>query len=351
MMVERKVKICVSCYHENSSDAQRCEKCKSIVLNPAIIMAEAKGSFVHALVVNAVPVMLVLTFLLFAARMYIKRSEYESTTRIKNSEELEDILKNEQKPVLIYFYYRSYDNSPKFMLSALDRVNAFIGHRMPIYRYRYNKREDLELMNKYGMVEKSEIKKDIPFFKMKKKEGVSEPIKKEYVEINGTFVLFEKGVAEKSMVVETFFDKKDPANAGQIFLFIKDVLNLRELSRFEKTKLEYLDSESFYDKVINASNPVVVNFTRSTCPASNGFREFYKIMADDYRKYADFYYVDTSKEKEIVALFGVWATPVVIIYNNGVVVGRYKGACSSQYANDSRLFGHLFTLLVDYIML
>ncbi|MBU4333303.1 MAG: thioredoxin family protein, partial [Candidatus Omnitrophica bacterium] len=229
------------------------------------------------------------------------------------------ILKNEQKPVLIYFYYKSYDHSPKYMLPALDRINSFIGHRLPIYRYRFQKYDD--------------------------------SIKSKFGKTGGTFVVFDKGEPVKSMSTSTFFKVKDPANSGQIFLFIKDVLDLRELNRFEATKLEYLDGESFYKKVIDSPNPVVVNFTSSSCPAANRFRGFYKNMADSYGSYADFYYVDTSKEKEIVGLFGAWATPTVIIYNNGGVVSKYKGAYSDQYANDSRLFGYLFTLLVDDIML
>lgn len=351
MNVERKIRRCVSCGHDNAADAQRCEKCKSIVLNNAVVMPESKGSFVHSLFVNGVPVILILVFLFFAVRFYMNRSGYEPTVRIRDSEELANILKNEDKPILIFFYYKSYDFTPKTLLPALDRINAFVGHRMPIYRYRYNKKEDVELISKFGIVEKTEIKDKRPIFKIIKEEEAPVSVEKEYIMNDGAFVLFQGGVAVKSMVVKSFFGRKDPANAGQIFLFIKDALNLRELNRFEKTELEYLDSASFDKKVIEAPNPVVVNFTNSTSTASNRFRGFYKIMADDYSNYADFYYVDTAKEKEIVGLFGAWDTPTVIIFNNGVVVSRYKGAYESQHANDSRLFGHLFTLLVDDIML
>ncbi|OGX07548.1 MAG: hypothetical protein A2Y03_01510 [Omnitrophica WOR_2 bacterium GWF2_38_59] len=319
MSSEKQVKICVSCSHENPAYAQRCENCKSIVLNAVTVVPEDKGTYANSLFVNGVPAVLIIVFLFFAVRYYINRSEYDPTIRIKDIDELEYVLKSEQKPVLVYFYYKSYDRSPKYMLPALDRLNYYIGTRIPIYRYRFQKDDDL-LISKYGKAD-------------------------------GTFVVFNKGQPVKSMSTSSFFKIKDPSNAGQIFLFIRDELNLRELNRFEETELEYLNSETFYKKVIEAPNPVVVNFTRSSCPAANRFRGFYKAMANSYDIYADFYYVDTSKEKEIAGLFSAWATPTVIIYNNGNVVGRYNSAYSDQYTNDSRLFGYLFTLLVDDIML
>lgn len=93
--------------------------------------------------------------------------------------------------------------------------------------------------------------------------------------------------------------------------------------------MEHLTASNFDEKVINADNPVVVDFYADWCGPCKIFGPVFEEVAGDTDG-VDFYKVNVDDEGAIAQKFGVRSIPTIIFFKGGQRVEEAHGALPKE---------------------
>jgi len=87
-----------------------------------------------------------------------------------------------------------------------------------------------------------------------------------------------------------------------------------------------LTDDSFEEEVINADNPVLVDFWAEWCGPCRMVSPIVDELADEYDGKAKFGKVDVDNNPEISTKYGIRSIPSLLIFKGGEVVDQIVGA-------------------------
>jgi len=109
--------------------------------------------------------------------------------------------------------------------------------------------------------------------------------------------------------------------------------NTLSLSACSPKRFVIKDHFDFDKKVINADNPVVVNFHAEWCePCLLLNKKMTELLEDNPD--IDLAVVDVDSNIELVNLFEVKAVPAILAFRNGVVVDKFIGLVDANMIED-----------------
>jgi thioredoxin 1 len=88
--------------------------------------------------------------------------------------------------------------------------------------------------------------------------------------------------------------------------------------------LEFTD-DGFDDEVLNADQPVLVDFWAEWCGPCKALGPVIDELATAYKGKVKVGKVDTDANREVSVRFSVSAIPTVILFNNGEIVEKFVG--------------------------
>ena len=91
-----------------------------------------------------------------------------------------------------------------------------------------------------------------------------------------------------------------------------------------------LDRNNFDNHLVNSDIPVVVDFWEEWCGPCKMMAPSHKQSAQEFALKVRFAKVNTENNAHIGARFSVKSLPTMIIFKNGLEVGRQSGALSSK---------------------
>jgi thioredoxin 1 len=94
--------------------------------------------------------------------------------------------------------------------------------------------------------------------------------------------------------------------------------------------LRIASAEDFQVQVMDAEQPVLVDFYSPYCPPCHRLAPIVDKLAEDYKGRAVVVKVDVQKLPQVAQKFGVYGTPTVIILQNGQEVTRSVGLEQKQ---------------------
>lgn len=84
-------------------------------------------------------------------------------------------------------------------------------------------------------------------------------------------------------------------------------------------------SQDFTEKVLEAEQMVVVNFTSDHSPACQIQEPEFKAVSQDYQGRAAFARLDVDKNSDLVRQWNIDGIPTIIFFNRGAEIHRIKG--------------------------
>lgn len=87
-----------------------------------------------------------------------------------------------------------------------------------------------------------------------------------------------------------------------------------------------LTDDSFEEEVINANNPVLVDFWAEWCGPCRMVSPIVDELADEYEGKAKFGKVDVDNNPQISTKYGIRSIPSLLIFKGGEVVDQIVGA-------------------------
>jgi thioredoxin 1 len=91
------------------------------------------------------------------------------------------------------------------------------------------------------------------------------------------------------------------------------------------SSLTPIPTDRFQSLVIQANNPVLVEFGAPWCGPCKMLEPALAEMAADYQGRVDFYTVDVDQNPDLVMDYGVMGVPTVILFKSGQPVHRLTG--------------------------
>jgi len=83
--------------------------------------------------------------------------------------------------------------------------------------------------------------------------------------------------------------------------------------------------QNFDDEVLNADQPVLVDFWAEWCGPCKALAPVIEELASEYNGKAKIGKVDTDSNREVSVRFSVSAIPTVILFHNGEIVEKFVG--------------------------
>jgi thioredoxin 1 len=90
--------------------------------------------------------------------------------------------------------------------------------------------------------------------------------------------------------------------------------------------LEKVTAETFEEQVLNSDQPVLVEFSTSTCPACHAARPILERLADDFAGRARVVELNVEEEGELANFFQIRSVPTLAFFKNGRFVDGVMGA-------------------------
>ncbi len=89
--------------------------------------------------------------------------------------------------------------------------------------------------------------------------------------------------------------------------------------------IKHLDGPTFEEDVLNAGQPVVVEFSADWCPPCRMLAPVLDRLAGEYAGRVTFGEVDVDVNQEIAIRYGVMAMPTLGLFRNGKMIDRMVG--------------------------
>ncbi len=105
------------------------------------------------------------------------------------------------------------------------------------------------------------------------------------------------------------------------------------------SKLHPVTSDTFESEVLQASQPVVLEFGAGWCQPCRVLEPLLEQLAEDWEGYYTFAKLDVDQAAEITARYGVLSVPTTILFKDGQEVERLVGLQPKQKLWD-RLSAH-----------
>lgn len=91
------------------------------------------------------------------------------------------------------------------------------------------------------------------------------------------------------------------------------------------SQIKSISSSEFEDEVLNATEPVVVDFMATWCQPCKMIAPILERLADQYEGKVKFVKLDTDQHPDIAAQYGVQKIPNLTYFKNGEVVDQAIG--------------------------
>ncbi|MBQ7504994.1 MAG: thioredoxin [Ruminococcus sp.] len=85
-----------------------------------------------------------------------------------------------------------------------------------------------------------------------------------------------------------------------------------------------LNTQDFYEKVINSAKPVLVDFWASWCGPCRMLSPLVDSLSEQYDA-VDFYKVNVDEEPELAREYGIMSIPTLIMFKDGEVFDESVG--------------------------
>ena len=89
---------------------------------------------------------------------------------------------------------------------------------------------------------------------------------------------------------------------------------------------EQINITNFDEKVLQASNPVLVDFFATWCGPCKMMSPVIDELADELAGQVDVYKVDVDENPEVAQRYGVMSIPTLVVFENGEVKNQTMGA-------------------------
>jgi thioredoxin 1 len=89
--------------------------------------------------------------------------------------------------------------------------------------------------------------------------------------------------------------------------------------------LEYVTDETFEEEVLNADNPVLIDFTAAWCGPCKMLAPVITELAQEWEGKVKVRKFDVDKNKEMPQKFGIMGVPTLILFKNGEISERVTG--------------------------
>jgi thioredoxin 1 len=90
--------------------------------------------------------------------------------------------------------------------------------------------------------------------------------------------------------------------------------------------LEKITAGTFRREVLQAEEPVLVEFMTSTCPACRAFRPVLECLADEFAGRARVVEANVEEEEELGQGFRISAVPTLVLFRGGRIEDEWRGA-------------------------
>jgi len=89
--------------------------------------------------------------------------------------------------------------------------------------------------------------------------------------------------------------------------------------------LEYVTDETFEEEVLNADNPVLIDFTAAWCGPCKMLSPVISELAQEWEGKVKVRKFDVDKNKEMPQKFGIMGVPTLMLFKNGEISERVTG--------------------------
>ncbi|MCP4757243.1 MAG: thioredoxin family protein [Proteobacteria bacterium] len=259
---------------------------------------------------------IVVIALAVAALFFITSCWRTSSNKIVDVDDLnfEEIVLNNEKPVLLFFYWNKKGSMYKHLYSTMNKINEIVENEVVFARYCM---KDGEIDEEY------EVKND------------------------AVCILFEDGESIERQGISNL--RKDPAlGPAQLYLVLEEIMEpYLDLSALDNEP-EFLTEETFEEYVIDAEKPVLINFTDSdtSCGIVHASARRFTDAASTYGGYSDFYFIDVKDPGalDLMAEYRIRQIPSTLSFYRGKMKHNQTATYKSPY-KEVQLFG----MILPYI--
>jgi thioredoxin 1 len=105
------------------------------------------------------------------------------------------------------------------------------------------------------------------------------------------------------------------------------------------SELNYVTEDSFSEQVLNAAQPVLVDFTATWCGPCKMVDPIVKQLADEWGAKAKVVKIDADQNPNVLARYGVMGLPTLMLFVGGEMRERVSGYQPKDKLN-ARFLGH-----------
>lgn len=91
------------------------------------------------------------------------------------------------------------------------------------------------------------------------------------------------------------------------------------------SKVAELTDQEFKNKVENAPNPVLIDFSASWCAPCKALAPTIESVAEEYQGRLEVYKVDIEQAPEAAGTYGISSVPTCLFFKDGKVVDQFVG--------------------------